>query len=218
MEPYDYRLRARENLSGNWLLAALVSLIALLLGGTGGGASINIDQDDLEILQSIPWLMNIIKPLLAYAVFSGIVGFIVGGVVHLGYCTFHLKLYDGQKAEISDLFSHFKDQFADGFLLNLLTAIYVALWSLLLIIPGIVKSYSYAMAPFIMAEHPEMNANECITASREMMHGHKMELFFLDLSFIGWILLSILTLGIGNVFLVPYTHAAHAAFYRDISF
>ena len=218
MEPYDYRLRARENLSGNWLLAALVSLIALLLGGTCGGASINIDQDDLEILQNIPWLMNIIKPLLAYAVFTGIVGFIVGGVVHLGYCTFHLKLYDGQKAEIGDLFSHFKDQFADGFLLKLLTAIYTTLWSLLLIIPGIVKSYSYAMAPFIMAEHPEMNANECITASREMMHGHKMELFFLDLSFIGWILLSILTLGIGNVFLVPYAHAAHAAFYRDISF
>ena len=217
MDSYDYRQRARESLTGNWLLAALVTLIALLLGGTGSSASINIDQDDLEIINNIPWLMAIMKPLLAYAVFSGIVGFIVGGTVHLGYCTFHLKLYDGQKAGVGDLFSHFKDQFADGFLLKLLTAIYVALWSLLLVIPGIVKSYSYAMAPYIMAEHPEMNANECITASKEMMHGHKMELFLLDLSFIGWVLLTILTLGIGNVFLVPYSNAAYAAFYRNIS-
>ena len=126
MDSYDYRQRARESLTGNWLLAALVTLIALLLGGTGSSASINIDQDDLEIINNIPWLMAIMKPLLAYAVFSGIVGFIVGGTVHLGYCTFHLKLYDGQKAGVGDLFSHFKDQFADGFLLKLLTAIYVA--------------------------------------------------------------------------------------------
>ena len=217
MEPYDYRLRARENLSGNWLLAALVTLIAILLGGAStSSGSISIDQDDMELIKNIPWLMAIMKPLLTYAAITGFIGFIVGGVVHLGYCTFHLNLYDHTPATVGDLFSHFRENFAGGFLLRLLTAIYIFLWSLLLFVPGIIKTYSYAMAPFIMAEHPEMNANECITMSKEIMHGHKMELFFLELSFIGWIFLAIFTLGIGNVFLTPYITAARAAFYRDI--
>ena len=141
MEPYDYRLRARENLSGNWLLAALVTLIAILLGGAStSSGSISIDQDDMEIIKNIPWLMKIVKPLLTYAAITGFISFIVGGVVHLGYCTFHLNLYDHTPATVGDLFSHFRGNFAGGFLLRLLTAVYIFLWSLLLIVPGIIKT------------------------------------------------------------------------------
>lgn len=87
---------------------------------------------------------------------------------------------------------------------------------LLFIIPGIVKSFSYAMTPYILEENPELSANEAIDRSRAMMKGHKFDLFWLYLSFIGWILLSILTLGIGLLWLAPYMQTATAAFYEDV--
>lgn len=97
-----------------------------------------------------------------------------------------------------------------------LSTIYVFLWTLLLIIPGIIKSYSYALTPYILVEHPEMSANEAIKESMRLMDGHKFDLFYLQLSFIGWAILSILSLGLGFFWLIPYQMTAQAAFYRDI--
>lgn len=97
-----------------------------------------------------------------------------------------------------------------------LSTIYIFLWTLLLIIPGIIKSYSYALTPYILVEHPEMSANEAIEESMRLMDGHKFDLFYLQLSFIGWAILSILSLGLGFFWLIPYQMAAQAAFYRDI--
>ena len=116
----------------------------------------------------------------------------------------------------ADLFSQF-DRFGTGFAQQFLRALYTCLWSLLLVIPGIVKGLSYAMTPFILEEHPEMTASEAIKASMKLMDGHKMDLFILGLSFIGWSLLACLTMGIGFLFLNPYINAAYAAFYRSIS-
>lgn len=103
---------------------------------------------------------------------------VVGGAVRLGYARFNLNLADGKAAAVSDLFSQ-KGRLWDGFCLKFLQGLYVALWSLLLVIPGIVKSYSYAMAPYIMAEHPALTANEAITESRRIMDGNKWCLFCL---------------------------------------
>lgn len=86
----------------------------------------------------------------------------------------------------------------------------------LLIIPGIVKSYSYALTPYILKDHPELKFNAAIEESMRMMNGYKMKLFLLDLSFIGWALLTILTFGIGVLFLEPYVSASRAAFYEDL--
>lgn len=97
-----------------------------------------------------------------------------------------------------------------------LSSIYIFLWTLLLIIPGIIKSYSYALTPYILVEHPEMSANEAIEESMRLMDGHKFDLFYLQLSFIGWAILSILSLGLGFFWLIPYQMTAQAAFYRDI--
>ena len=94
---------------------------------------------------------------------------------------------------------------------------YVLLWSLLFIIPGIIATYSYAMTEFILAEHPELTASEAIARSKEMMSGNRWCLFCLHFSFIGWDILSSLTLGIGNLWLHPYKQAANAVFYREIS-
>ena len=82
-------------------------------------------------------------------------------------------------------------------------------------IPGIIKSLGYAMTPFLMAENPYLTASEAIKLSQEKMRGHKGELFWLGLTFIGWSILATLTGGIGYFFLNPYINAAYAAFYRD---
>ena len=97
-----------------------------------------------------------------------------------------------------------------------LMRLFIALWMLLLIIPGIVKIFSYAMTPYILEENPELSANEAIDRSRAMMKGHKFDLFWLYLSFLGWIILCFFTLGIGLLWLAPYMQASHAAFYEDV--
>ena len=94
--------------------------------------------------------------------------------------------------------------------------IFIVLWSFLFIIPGIIKIFSYAMTPYILEENPELSANEAIDRSRAMMKGHKFDLFWLFLSFIGWFILSLLTLGIGGLWLGPYMQTATAAFYEDV--
>jgi uncharacterized membrane protein len=89
-------------------------------------------------------------------------------------------------------------------------------WSLLFIIPGIVKAFSYAMTPFILDEYPELTPVEAIHRSRMMMKGHKFDLFWLYLSFIGWAILCIPTCGIGFLWLAPYMQTAEAAFYEEV--
>ena len=97
-----------------------------------------------------------------------------------------------------------------------LTNLFIALWSLLFIIPGIVKAFSYSMTPFILEEHPELSANEAIDHSRAMMKGHKFDLFWLILSFIGWGFLCLFTFGIGYLWLTPYMETSVASFYEDV--
>lgn len=98
----------------------------------------------------------------------------------------------------------------------LFRGILITLWSLLLVIPGIIKSLSYAMTMYIVKDHPELTVNEAIDLSKDMMYGHKYDLFYLYISFIGWYLLSILTLGIGSFWLIPYIETAQASFYEDV--
>jgi len=97
-----------------------------------------------------------------------------------------------------------------------LMRLFIFLWSLLFLIPGIIKSFSYAMTLYILEENPELSANEAIDRSRAMMKGHKFDYFWLLLSFIGWAFLSIFTLGIGLLWLMPYMQTASGAFYEDV--
>lgn len=217
MEARDLRARARQSLEGQWWLSIGVAFVAGLLGALliSGGGQFNLNLDE-RTMRRLPEIVRLI--LQAYISIAGTLGlaqFILGGVVQLGYCSFLLKQHDGEKAEFGDLFSKF-DQFGQGFAQAFLRGLYVFLWSLLLVIPGIVKSFSYAMTPFIMVEHPDMSANEAITASRELMDGRKTDLFWLGLTFIGWSLLSLLTLNLGSIALNPYMNAAYAAFYRSL--
>ena len=121
----------------------------------------------------------------------------------------------GADARLESLFGYFS-WFKTAFCARFLTNLYTLLWSLLLIIPGIVAKYSYAMVPYILAERPEMTASDAIAASKRMMEGNRWRLFCLEFSFIGWAFLCAFTLGIGNLFLAPYQEAAKAAFYLDL--
>lgn len=213
----DYRLKAREALAGNWVLSVLVALVAAILGGliAGSGFSLNIDLDK-DVLRRLPeGLVKFITVVTGAGVGLSAIQFFLGGVIKLGYCRFLLKQQDWKDPSFADLFSEM-NRFGDGFVLDLLTGLFTFLWSLLFLIPGIVAGYRYAMAPFILQENPGMTASEAIAASKRMMQGHKWKLFCLDVSFFGWHLLCVLTLGIGYLFLNPYMSAAHAGFYRSL--
>lgn len=219
----DYRRVARENLQDNWAVSIGVGAVACLLGGLVIGSSFlpefnfRIEGQDIS---SITDLLNLLttKSISAFGLGSalGLAQFLIGGVIELGFAVYLLKQHNRANFEFQDLFSQF-DRFGQGFAQKFLRGLYVTLWSLLFVIPGIVKGYAYAMTPFIMAENPDMSANDAITASKELMDGHKSELFTLDLTFLGWSLLAALTLNIGNLALNPYKNAAYAAFYKDIT-
>ena len=216
------RARARENLRGMWPVAIGVAAIAYLLGGLMFGAQFfpelktEFTTTDLEALRSFEFDRINTHMRVGNINAIGLVGFILGGVIQLGYGQFLLKQHDRQEPAWNDLFSQFH-RFGQGFAQKFLRGLYCFLWGLLFVIPGIVKAYSYAMTPYIMAENPDMRAQDAIRASMQLMDGHKGELFWLRRTFIGWDLLAALTLNLGHLALNPYKNAAEAAFYRELT-
>lgn len=144
-----------------------------------------------------------------------VLSLVVTPALSLASCVIYLKLAKGIKPEIKDLFSQF-GQFWPALKVTLLTSIYTFLWSLLLIVPGIIKAISYSQAMYILAENPGIGAREALMKSKEMMEGHKMEYFLLELSFIGWIILGAFTCGILYLWLIPYMSATMANFYNYV--
>lgn len=236
----DFRKQAKEALRGKWFIAVIAGVIASLLGGlngTGsvsfssggssseggssggavvppiGGGDVSVSEEFLEILGIFLIVFGVIMVVAAIMSF---IYLIIGGAVGIGYSNFNLDIIEGREARIGTLFDSF-DQWKTGFVARLLSSIYVALWTILFVIPGIIASYSYSMMHFVMAENPDMGANEAIRESKRLMKGNKWRFFCLQLSFIGWELLAIFfTAGIGLLWVVPYQQAAYAAFYRDI--
>ena len=148
-------------------------------------------------------------------VIGGFTGLILTGPLTVGYCALFLSLVRGRGTEIGQLFSGFS-KFGTAFGTYFLVLLFVFLWSLLLIIPGLIAAYAYSMAYFIVADNPSVGALEAIRRSKTMMRGHKAKLFLLHLRFVGWALLCLLTLGIGFLWLVPYMQASFTHFYEDV--
>lgn len=146
---------------------------------------------------------------------GAIISLILGGPMTLGYTKIILKVYHREPYELGQLFDGFKD-FGRSLSAYLLMLLYVFLWTLLLIVPGIIAGLSYSMVFFLLAENPQLQASEALHQSKEMMAGHKWDLFRLILSFIGWIFLSILSFGIGYLWLESYIYVAYANFYYKI--
>lgn len=112
--------------------------------------------------------------------------------------------YHTKEYKIENMTKNIKEGLSNKIVLSVLKTFYIFLWSLLFIIPGIVKKYSYYLAEFIARDNPDMDANQCLKESERLMNGHKWEIFILELSFIGWMLLSSLTFGILLIWVVPY--------------
>lgn len=191
MSRKELRARARAQLGGkifaeSWLIAILVSIIVAAVTGVS----------------------NVVPVVGAI---------IVSGPLAYGMSKLFLKqARDNEKMDIAGVFDGFKEDFAGNLLLGLMQAIFIALWSMLFVIPGIVKSYAYSMAYFIKNDDPSKGWKQCIDESRAMMKGHKMQLFLLDLSFIGWIIVGSFCFGIGVLWVEAYMQAARAQFYESI--
>lgn len=212
----DFRENARNALRDKWGLAIGTGLVASLFGAnfySGDVLSRRLNKRDIRILGQF---RSFFTPLFSLLILLFIIYLFFGGVIKLGYCRFNKNLINNTNPQFDDLFSKL-DVFWKAFGMHLLIGIYTFLWTLLLIIPGIIASLSYAMAPYILEENPSMDINEAIEYSKDMMSGNKWRLFCLNFSFIGWVILSTFTLGIGYLWLNPYISAAHAAFYFDVS-
>ena len=232
----DIKLEARESLRGNWLSAIFTSFVASLLGASTMNyvnINLNFNYGSEQVPESggeniatafnmitneaydkaLVILSMVILGLATVMAVYGLVMFIIGSGVSVGYCQYNLDLIDGRGPKLSDIFARF-DQLKTVIVVKILTLLRVLFGYILFIIPGIIATYSCSMAYFVLADNPDMTASEALRESRRIMKGHKWELFCLELSFIGWIILSVLTFGIGLIWLVPYFNAAHAAFYR----
>ena len=231
----DFRELARRALSGKWGSAVLTTLVASILGAdimvNGGSSTSGITNsvtnvvnrgngdgssyDGILASMSITSMTYILGAVMA-VVIVGLVQYVIGSFVSLGLIQYNLDLIDGKDVEFGQIFSK-ASMFGKAFWLRLRMDIFTFLWTLLLIIPRIIKSYAYSMSGFILAENSEMTAKEAMKVSEKMMAGNKWRLFCLQFSFIGWQLLCILSLGIGFLWLTPYMNAATAAFYDEIS-
>ena len=188
----ELRRRAREQLGGNIFATGWMSLLLVLLLG------------------------DVIVSAGSIVVFGSL---ILIGPISYGMAKITIDLVrgkDGGKVNFGDLFAGFTEDFLNTFLLGLMQSIFIFLWSLLFLIPGIVKSYSYAMAFYIQKDANDKDWNACITESRKMMNGHKWQLFVLDLSFLGWYIVGLLCCGIGTLWVAPYHQAARANFYEQL--
>ncbi len=146
---------------------------------------------------------------------TSIIGIIINSLLMLGFNSFYLKLSRGEQVTYKELFSK-TNMFSVALLSIILMSIFVTLWSLLLVIPGIIAAISYSQVPYILLDNPNMSAMDAIKMSKNMMQGHKADYFVLMLSFIGWSILAALTLGIGYLWLIPYTQVTMANFYDSI--
>ena len=234
----DFRRIARNALTNKWFIAVAVGLVASILGGISGGGpefKVNIDGSNISMnfnvagqtIKSIgtnggvdsevgAFILASLPIIILASLFAAVIYFVLGSFIGVGYAKFNLNLVDKKNAAFETLFEYFS-HWKTTTITRLLRALYVFLWSLLFIIPGIVAGFSYAMTDYILAEDPELTADEAISQSKSIMMGNKWRFFCLQFSFIGWDILATLAFGIGHLWLTPYKQAAYAAFYREVS-
>ncbi|EPR68350.1 DUF975 family protein [Cyclobacterium qasimii] len=181
---------ARESLKGNWGLAIGTFLVYYII-------------------------MGFLQGMAEYYPMIGLGTLIITGPMVLGLSLFSLTIARNQYARLQQIFDGFNN-FGTALGAYLLIIIFVLLWMLLLIIPGIIAGLSYAMTFYIIADDPTIGPLDAIDKSKQMMNGYKMKLFLLFLMFFGMALLCILTLGIGFLWLIPFINVTTAKFYEDI--
>lgn len=191
MNRAELKAAAKSQIKGKIGILFIITLIVALISGV---ASV--------ILSFIP-------------VGSLAVSIIIVPAFSLSIARVYLNVFNGNTPKAEDAFCGF-DDFWSAFKLNFLVGLFTFLWSLLFVIPGIIKSYSYSMSMYILAENKGKSALECINESKAMTEGHKMDLFVLGLSFIGWAFLCTITLGIASIWVIPYMQTTFVNAYNSL--
>ena len=220
----ELRVRAWESLKGKYWMAFAVILVTGLIGSIGN-AFVSFGQQLGEVLGLVDLAEMDSTMALGALVLNGvvIVSSIIGALfsifvtdaITVGVSNYFIKNTDS-KPLFKDAFSGFKIKYGRNIGTLLLVGIKVVLWSILFVIPGVIKSFEYAIIPYILADDAEISSKDAFKKAKQMMKGNKWRLFKLDFSFIGWALLCFLTLGIGTFFLIPYVNAAAAEFYVEL--
>ncbi|MEF3694947.1 MAG: DUF975 family protein [Candidatus Cloacimonadota bacterium] len=183
----EFRTQARERLNGVWSKAAILWLIFGALTGAIG---------------AVPGA-------------GGLVTLLIAGPIMLGLAQIFLRIDAGQDFVVEDIFKGF-NEFSRSLTACLLITLYTLLWSLLLLVPGIMCAIGYSQTFYIMAENPQMTPTAAMEASKRMMEGYKTYYFMLMLSFIGWAFLCLFTFGIGYLWLLSYVEATRVLFYKRL--
>ena len=215
----EFKLMALDALKGRWGEAILIFFIVSIINSIGvGGLNINVNLNDRTLPNFIfnPVFLWMFIAFMVIGLIVSIAVWAVNNIVSLGAANVVLKIADRRYVSVNMLFSyfpHWKNILKTAFIRD----ITIVVWSFLCLIPGIVVAYNYAMVPFILAENPGLTSAEVLTKSKEMMRGNRLRYFCLEISFIGWILLSVFTCGLGIIPLTPYMEVSKAVFYREIS-
>lgn len=206
MKILELKREAREALKNNWGYAVLVTVLV---------GVINFIPNLIKILLSGGY-SNVMNQSVSAQLIGGILTLFLAPL-SIGTSWYFLSLSRGHREKWQRVFDPFDISIYLKMLgVSLLVALYTILWSLLLIIPGIIKGIAYSQTMFILKDEPELTVNQAITKSRELMNGNKWRYFVFALSFIGWALLCIVTLGIGLLWLQPYMSTSMACFYNDL--
>ena len=221
MSNQDYKNEALGALRGNWapaILAGVIYLAVTLLAMLPNIISTSSMPEQYGAMMSDPAMAMAYssKMMKSYGIMIAVMLFLTYPAA-IGFINALKKLLrNGDSNVTGNMFSIAITKYGRNVWTMFLTALFIWLWSLLLIIPGIIAAFSYAMVPFILDDNPEISGYEAIRRSKAMMKGHKFDLFYLLLSFIGWGILCMFTLGIGFLWLLPYMNTSIASFYEDI--
>ena len=211
MKISEIKYDARQSLKGEWGKVVGLTFLYLVLS-----AGINLS---IEIYASggfINWLNQEYTPPLA-SILTAIISVILIPL-SIAIVWFYLDLVREKNVEISQVFTIYTDVKVMLKVIgaSIMVGIFTFLWSLLLIIPGIIKGLAYSQTFMLLKDHPKYSIFEAITESRRRMHGYKWKYFLLNLSFIGWGILCLISLGIGFLWLTPYVYASNATFYQNL--
>lgn len=212
----ELKSAALAALQGKWASAILPSIIIFAMIIVINVLNVGLDLVEVEDITEENATF-VLFALLAYCISALLSFFIYQPIASVGMANAYKQFYlEGDERVSLNMFQNTFQRYWRNILFVLLMTIFVFLWTLLLIIPGLIKGLSYTLAPYILKDNPELTPNEAINLSMKMMYGHKWRLFKLQLSFIGWALLSLLTCGVGIIWLMPYMYTTYAAFYQDV--
>ncbi len=214
----DLRQRARDTLKGHYWTAFVASLVVSVVSGGGSGITgrISLGEEELTTMLHRPgFVAGLVVGLVAAMAAALALSVFVAGPLEVGNRRYFTSACCRQY-DLGNLGFGFRHNYWNVVKTQLLRTVRLWLWTLLFIIPGIVKGLAYSMVPYILADNPHMAPKRAIELSCRMTNGHKAELFGLLLSFIGWLLLGALCCGVGTLFVAPYMDSAYAEAYMQL--